>query len=74
MSASEVAPRRLDLLMPDGLWYRTIESYADNAHELEPVLSHHGTFIACSGEDAGSETFVRASVVQALRWVNEGPG
>lgn len=66
-------PRQLDLLMPDGLWYRTTEKYPDNHHELEPL--RHGNFIACNSDSRGvdfrAETFVRASNVQAIRWVPE---
>lgn len=75
MSASALAPpRRLDLLMPDGLWYRSIEAYNDDEHFLEPMLSNHGTFIACNEPSATGghyedEIFVRGSNVQALRWV-----
>lgn len=74
MSATDLAPaRQLELLMPGGEWYRTVESYHDD-HFLEPLFNGSGNFIACNAlpdlmTPAGPETFVRCTSVQAIRWV-----
>jgi hypothetical protein len=71
---SELA-RKLDLLMPDGLWYRTVEEFSDNAYMLEPLFGGSGAFLACNGDTSArgplGETLVRATAVQAMRWVND---
>lgn len=67
--------RKLDLLMPDGIWYRTVEEFPDDEHLLEPLFGS-GAFIACNGSTSArgpQATLVRASSVQAMRWVTPIP-
>lgn len=74
--SDDAETRRIDLLMPDGKWYRTIEKFPDLVRLLRNLFLDEGEFIATHQLNPDDhriqlvpEILVRGTCVQAMCWV-----